>query len=78
MPLAAVCNRLGQATVSRQRMKSIGDAETGEPLNGDCPWWSSYEAVRTWAELLELARDDAARTHCIAQLILMSPASKIM
>ncbi|MDX9827057.1 MAG: AGE family epimerase/isomerase, partial [Spirochaetia bacterium] len=37
------------------------DAEDGSPLDSACPWWSSFEAARTFAELYLAAADDAER-----------------
>jgi hypothetical protein len=44
------------------------DAESLQVINGNCPWWSSFEAVRTFAELLAIARDDAERDSSIDQI----------
>ncbi|MFH2116323.1 MAG: hypothetical protein ABIJ86_17615, partial [Spirochaetota bacterium] len=64
--LALVYNSLGRAPHGGI-LKSI-DAETAKPVNDNCPWWSSFEALRTWAEILEIARDETERSYCIDQL----------
>jgi mannose/cellobiose epimerase-like protein (N-acyl-D-glucosamine 2-epimerase family) len=40
------------------------DAEDGSPIDSTCPWWSSFEAARTFAELYLAAGDDAVRLRC--------------
>lgn len=40
------------------------DAATGEVLEGFCPWWSSFEAARTFAEIHAAAGSDEVRTAC--------------
>ena len=40
------------------------DAEDGSPIDSACPWWSSFEAARTFAELYLAAGDDAQRLRC--------------
>jgi len=40
------------------------DADNGSPLDSACPWWSSFEAARTFAELYLAASDDAERLRC--------------
>lgn len=54
------------------------DAATGEVLEGFCPWWSSFEAARTFAEIhaavaqseerLSSARQDRVRAACTEAL----------
>ncbi|HWP68195.1 MAG TPA: hypothetical protein VN437_02760, partial [Rectinemataceae bacterium] len=44
------------------------DAETGRIINGNCPWWSSFEAVRTFAELYMVERDEGGKRYCIDQM----------
>ncbi len=41
------------------------DADNGSPLDSACPWWSSFEAARTFAELYLAADDDAERLRCV-------------
>lgn len=64
--LAYLYNRLGRAPHGGI-VKSI-NAENAAVINGDCPWWSSYEAVRTWTELHEIGRDDVERSECVSQI----------
>ena len=40
------------------------DAATGEALEGFCPWWSSFEAARTLAEMYALADTESDRQYC--------------
>lgn len=40
------------------------DASTGEAIQDFCPWWSSFEAARTFAEMHALADTDAGREYC--------------
>jgi hypothetical protein len=44
------------------------DALTGEILNGNCPWWSSFEAARTFAELYMVTEDEGKKRYCIDQI----------
>jgi hypothetical protein len=42
------------------------DAETLEVLNGACPWWSSFEAARTFGEIYADSRDETIKERCLA------------
>ncbi len=44
------------------------DAETGLVLRGDCPWWSSFEAVRTFAELCVTESDEEGKRRCVDRM----------
>ncbi|MFA6366215.1 MAG: hypothetical protein WCX13_03400 [Candidatus Hydrogenedentales bacterium] len=44
------------------------DAQTGEILSGNCPWWSSFEAARTFAELYLVTRDEGKKRYCVEQI----------
>jgi len=44
------------------------DARTGEILSGNCPWWSSFEAARTFAELYMVTRDEGKKRYCADQI----------
>ncbi len=44
------------------------DAQTGEILSGNCPWWSSFEAARTFAELYMVTRDEVKKRYCVDQI----------
>jgi len=44
------------------------DAETGAVLNGNCPWWSSFETARTFAEMYLASGDEAGKRYCAAQI----------
>ncbi len=61
--VALGCDRAGRAPHGGI-VRSI-DAETLEVLNGTCPWWSSFEAARTFGELYAGACDDAFRERCL-------------
>lgn len=64
--LAFQCDRLGRAPHGGM-VRSI-DAESGAVLNGNCPWWSSFEAVRSFAELFLTAPDEAAKRYCVDRM----------
>lgn len=64
--VAMRCDRIGRAPHGGI-LRSV-DAESGEVLNGNCPWWSSFEAARTFAELSLLARDENEKAHCIGRV----------
>lgn len=42
------------------------DAATGQPIQDFCPWWSSFEAARTFAEMYAVADTDFRREYCLA------------
>ena len=44
------------------------DAETGHVLRGDCPWWSSFEAVRTFAELCAAESGEEGKRRCVDRM----------
>ena len=62
--VALGCDRAGRAPHGGI-VRSI-DAETLEVLSGVCPWWSSFEAARTFGELYAIAGDDAAGASRLA------------
>ncbi|MCE1197280.1 hypothetical protein LWX53_12395, partial [bacterium] len=62
--VAVGCDRAGRASHGAI-VRSI-DAETLEVLSDVCPWWSSFEAARTFGELYACARDDAAKASRLA------------
>lgn len=64
--IAISCDRAGRASHGGI-VRSI-DAETLEVVNGACPWWSSFEAARTFGELYADSSDDAAKDRCIARV----------
>jgi len=64
--LALRCNAMGRA-LHGGIVKSV-DAETGMVLDGNCPWWSSFEAIRTFAELYTTERDQAGKQYCVDQM----------
>ncbi|PKL07025.1 MAG: hypothetical protein CVV53_01350, partial [Spirochaetae bacterium HGW-Spirochaetae-9] len=44
------------------------DGHTGAILDANCPWWSSFEAVRTFAELYRDTKDADERRFCIERI----------
>ena len=44
------------------------DAETLEVLNGACPWWSSFEAARTFGEIYADSRDEPLKERCLEKI----------
>jgi len=64
--LASGCARVGRAPHGGI-VKSV-DAETGSVLDGNCPWWSSFEAVRTYAELYLAVDGEEEKRLCIDKM----------
>jgi hypothetical protein len=61
--VAFVCDGEGRAPHGGI-VRSI-DAETLEVLNGACPWWSSFEAARTFGEIYADTRDESVKERCL-------------